>query len=132
MATKKEVGASISYLLAGYPNHKMGEQSVKAYVDDLADIDGRAVFGAAKMLRKQSKFFPSIAEWREVAKALENAEIRSQQANAKLAADRQLEAQIVPLTPEQIERNRRLVEDLIAKCQMDWPKGQKEGPHGED
>lgn len=49
-------------LKASYPAATFDEMSVAAYSEALADFDGRDLIAASKVIVKQSKFFPSIAE----------------------------------------------------------------------
>lgn len=53
-----------------YPRYELSEDSVKLYGKLLADIPVDILEAAAEQIMAELKFFPSIAEWREMAHRL--------------------------------------------------------------
>lgn len=67
MATAAEVGLAIRHLALGFPSFVLPADSAGAYVDDLGDLQTEHLLEAVRRIRRVARFFPTIAEIREVA-----------------------------------------------------------------
>ncbi len=63
--TRKEVAGLVAALTAAFPRAEIGENTVRVYIDMLADLDFDEAQAAVKKLMATSTFFPSIAEIRQ-------------------------------------------------------------------
>jgi hypothetical protein len=70
MASKAEVGTVLRVLVDAYPSMPIGPQTLRLYVDELADLDAELLARAARACVRTSRFFPTIAEIRERAEEL--------------------------------------------------------------
>lgn len=66
----------VAVLLAAYPNNKVTDETVGAYVRMLGDLEYQAASAAVERLIATSKFLPSIAEIRETTLTLYTGEQR--------------------------------------------------------
>lgn len=62
--------AAITYLAAAYPANKITKETVRVYVEQLADIDPELLKLAVLKCISDSKWFPAASELREAADAL--------------------------------------------------------------
>jgi len=67
MANKQSVTQIIGVMAHAYPRFELSANTMKLYGEMLADIPVDVLEAAARQIMVQSKFFPSIAEWREMA-----------------------------------------------------------------
>lgn len=67
MANLQEITKLIAVVSLAYPRYELPEGTVHVYAGLLSDIPADALEAAARQLMVESKFFPSIAEWREKA-----------------------------------------------------------------
>ena len=65
--TPEQAGNLVAFLVAKYPNAHLTEENVRAYQDGLVDLDYEAGMSAVRRHSNESKWFPSIAEIRELA-----------------------------------------------------------------
>lgn len=79
MATEQEVVGIVARLVAAYPNANVTDLTIAVYVEDLRDIDAAVLALAARKVRTDCKFFPTIAELREAANAITTPVLRSGQ-----------------------------------------------------
>jgi hypothetical protein len=69
MANEAEVMTCLDWLAAGWWREQMPPESVRAYVQDLADLDSQDLWEAVQHLRKTAKKWPLISEIREATDA---------------------------------------------------------------
>ena len=68
MTERKEIGRLLLQLEENYQNHKpMSKGALETMVDDLEDLSIEQIKFAIRQHRLTSKWFPSIAELREIA-----------------------------------------------------------------
>ena len=67
MAKSQEIAAIMGVMVHAYPRYELSADSVRIYTRMLSDIPVEILESAADQIMVQSKFFPSIAEWREMA-----------------------------------------------------------------
>lgn len=67
MATAKEIAKVMGVMVHAYPRFELSPDSIKLYGQLLADIPVEVLEASAKQIMVESKFYPSIAEWREMA-----------------------------------------------------------------
>ena len=70
MASSETVSMVMGVMAHAYPRYELSADSVKLYAKLLADIPGEILEAAAHQIMAESKFFPSVAEWREMAHKL--------------------------------------------------------------
>ena len=70
MATEKEITKIMGVMAHAYPRYELSADSLKLYGKMLADIPSDILEAAAQQIMAENKFFPSIAEWREMAHKL--------------------------------------------------------------
>lgn len=70
MATINQVTTVMGVMAHAYPRYELSADSIKLYAKLLADIPGEILEASAHQLMAESKFFPSVAEWREMAHKL--------------------------------------------------------------
>ena len=89
MATKVEVLACLDLLLAAYPNTQLPPETIRAYCEDLEDLDASVLQRACRRLRKTSKWFPAISMIRDEVGAVEDEANRAQinERNRRLLLD---------------------------------------------
>ncbi len=64
MSSEIQVLAAINHLAAGFPSSPLAPETVRAYCEDLADLNPELLWSACKALRRKTKFFPAIGEIR--------------------------------------------------------------------
>ena len=67
MANKQSVTQIIGVMAHAYPRFELSTNTMKLYGEMLSNIPVEILEAAARQIMVQSKFFPSIAEWREMA-----------------------------------------------------------------
>ncbi len=67
MTSSNNVSKIMGVMAHAYPRYELSADSVKIYTRMLSDIPAEILEVAAHQIMAQSKFFPSIAEWREMA-----------------------------------------------------------------
>lgn len=70
MATEKDITKIMGVMAHAYPRYELSADSIKLYGKMLADIPADILEASAKQIMAESKFFPSVAEWREMAHKL--------------------------------------------------------------
>lgn len=70
MATEKEITKIMGVMAHAYPRYELSADSVKLYAKLLTDIPAEILEASAKQIMAENKFFPSVAEWREMAHKL--------------------------------------------------------------
>jgi hypothetical protein len=70
MATNNEIVHILGVMAAAFPHFSLSEETLKVYVKMLADLPTNALEQAGSQLIAESKFFPSISEFREMAHRL--------------------------------------------------------------
>ncbi len=70
MTSSNSVSKIMGVMAHAYPRYELSPNSVKLYSQILADIPVDILEAAALQIMAESKFFPSIAEWREMAHKL--------------------------------------------------------------
>jgi len=70
VASSETVSMIMGVMAHAYPRYELSADSVKLYAKLLADIPGDMLEASAHQLMAESKFFPSVAEWREMAHKL--------------------------------------------------------------
>ena len=70
MASSGEVARIMGVMAHAYPRYELTADSVKVYGVMLSDIPVEILEAAARQIMAELKFFPSIAEWREMAHKL--------------------------------------------------------------
>ena len=105
----------INYLVDAYPRQEIPPETINVYVAELQDVRPQLLMSAARAWVRHSRFFPSVAELRETAKALYAEERHAQ----RIDASRQL-AEENPVSEERrqenIRRARELVKEVARKC----------------
>lgn len=56
----------VAMLSSAFPRQEVTQQTIETYVRDLVDLDAAAGLAACEALRKTARFFPTIAEVREM------------------------------------------------------------------
>lgn len=74
MATQAEITRIMGIMAHAYPRYELTADSVKLYAGLLADLPVDILEAAARQIMVERTFFPSIAEWREMARQLMFAE----------------------------------------------------------
>lgn len=113
MARPEEILASISYLLYAFPNFAPQGGTIEAYVTDLADLPAGPLHHAAQILRRSSRYFPTIGEWRQTTERLLIDQARAYEQAAQARALLTLEAENGPPSEEAKARVRALIADLF-------------------
>lgn len=67
MATDKEVARILAMVAAAYPNYTLTKETAQVYARLLADVPVEALQAAAMQHTTQSKWFPAVAELRDIA-----------------------------------------------------------------
>lgn len=70
MTTNREVAKIMGVMVHAYPRYELSGDSIKLYGQLLADIPVDVLEASAQQIMVESKFFPSIAEWRDKARDL--------------------------------------------------------------
>lgn len=70
LTTEEEITTLIGGLAAAYPSVALSTQALKVYVNALLDISPELLAAAVNQLLAQSKFFPSVAEIRQMCLSL--------------------------------------------------------------
>ncbi len=70
MATSQEIAQVMGVMAHAWPRYELSKDSVKLYSRMLADIPYEILDASAKQIMAEMKFFPSISEWREMARKL--------------------------------------------------------------
>lgn len=70
MANQAEVAKIMGVMAHAYPRYELSADFVKLYAKMLQDIPGEILEVSATQIMAESKFFPSVAEWREMAHKL--------------------------------------------------------------
>ncbi len=65
----REVAISLATFCAAWPNTKLTEETTLLWVEALADIDPAGAKLATAQIVREDQWFPTIARFREVAKA---------------------------------------------------------------
>lgn len=113
MATRAEILAAVNYLAVAFPNWAPTPETVDAYVTDLSDIPGNAVFDAARSLRRSEEFMPTIAKWRTAAIEAWR-EIHRRQERPMLTAPLERPTP----SPEQVTQVRAMVAGLLRSMRI--------------
>jgi len=70
MASVDRIAKTMGVMAHAYPRYELSADSVKLYAKLLADIPEEILEASAHQIMAESKFFPSVAEWREMAHKL--------------------------------------------------------------
>lgn len=70
MASINQVTTVMGVMAHAYPRYELSADSIKLYAKLLADIPGEILEASAHQIMAENKFFPSVAEWREMAHKL--------------------------------------------------------------
>lgn len=79
MLSKAQVEAALVYLSAAYPNFQAPEGTLQVYTQRLRDLEQTDLMEACGNIIDSSRFFPTIAEIRENAKAIKLWRIQEQE-----------------------------------------------------
>jgi len=66
-ATADRITTALQKCAAAFPGAKIGEATLAVYLEDLSDLEVARVEAACATSRRTSRFFPTVAELRELA-----------------------------------------------------------------
>lgn len=115
--TGNEVLALLAYMSAAWPSVEVTEDTARVWTEHLAKIDGNDALAAANVLINESKWFPSIAEFRDAARAqarFRGGEERAIEHRKQLANPERGQEQpsVHRSRAEQIEHNRQWIAEF--------------------
>lgn len=70
MSTRDEVIKIMGVMVHAYPSFELKQETIKIYTQMLSDIPAEILEASARQIMAEMKFFPSVAEWRDMAHKL--------------------------------------------------------------